>query len=312
LVRRYNDRVHEWEIWNEPDGGHGIAAEAFAEFHLRTAAIIRAEQPKARIYALALANPGKTEFAEALLKLAKERGQLGLMDAITIHGYPTNPDDTRAVERLRELAARYASHIEIRQGETGAPSGETVGALRHLPWTETKQAKWNLRRMLAHHGKDVPFNLFTLCDLKYSQPKITGWNRKGLLRCNDDQTIAGPKLAYFAAQRVFSVFDDTLERIRDFQCRAGTTESVAAFAWRKKDTGAPIVAVWFNGAPPTDSNAKTPVDITFPTVRFETPVYADLLTGKVYALPSSFPQIPLYDSPVLIAEKTALPIQAEP
>ena len=27
----------------------------------------------------------------------------------------------------------------------------------------------------------------------------------------DDQTVAGPKLAYFAAQRVFSIFDDTLE-----------------------------------------------------------------------------------------------------
>jgi len=312
LVRRYKDRVHEWEVWNEPDGGHGITPEAFAEFHLRTAAIIRSGQPKARIYALALANTGKTEFAETLLKLAKERGQLGLIDALTIHGYPANPDDTRAVDRFRELAARYASHIEIRQGETGAPSGETVGALRHLPWTETKQAKWDLRRMLAHHGKDVPFNLFTLCDLKYAQPKMTGFNRKGLLRCNDDQTVAGPKLAYFAAQRVFSIFDDTLERIRDFQFRADTTESVAAFAYRKKDTGAPVVTAWLNGHPPTDSNAKTLVDITFPALRFQNPVYADLVTGKVYALPSSFKQIPLYDSPVLIAEKAALPIEVEP
>jgi len=311
LVRRYKDRVHEWEIWNEPDGGHGITAEAFAEFHLRTAAIIRAEQPKSRIYALALAS-GKTDFAKTVLDIAKQRGQLNLIDAIVIHGYPPNPDHTKTVDNFRELVAQYAPHITIRQGETGAPSGETVGALRQFQWTEVKQAKWDLRRMLAHHGKDVPFNLFTLCELKYAQARMTGFNRKGLLRCNDDQTVAGPKLAYFAAQRVFSIFDDTLERIRDFQFTANTTESLAVFACRKKDTGATVVTVWLNGAPPTDSNAKTMVDIQFPSLRFKNPVYADLLTGKVYALPSSFKQVPVYDSPVLIAEKSALPIQADP
>ncbi|MCX7886373.1 MAG: glycosyl hydrolase 115 family protein [Verrucomicrobiae bacterium] len=309
LVRRYKDRVQEWEIWNEPDLGQGITAEAFAEFHLRTAAVIRAEQPKARIYALALANPGKTEFAETLLKLAKERGQLHLIDAITIHGYPANPDDTRPVDRFRKLVSRYSSNIEIRQGETGAPSGETVGALRHLPWTEVKQAKWNLRRMLAHHAKDVPFNLFTLCDLKYAQPKMTGFNRKGLLLCNEDKTVARPKLAYHAAQRVFSIFDESLERIRDFQFASTTTQSLAVVAYRKKVSGLPVVAIWLNGAPPTDSSSKTEIEIAFPSLHFKQAVYADLLTGNVCALPASFKKIPLYDSPVLIAEKAALPIQ---
>jgi hypothetical protein len=58
LVAHFMDRVQEWEVWNEPDGGHGITEEGFAEFHLRTAAISRAEQPRARIFALALASPG--------------------------------------------------------------------------------------------------------------------------------------------------------------------------------------------------------------------------------------------------------------
>jgi hypothetical protein len=321
IVARYKDRVHEWEIWNEPDGGHGITAEAFAEFHLRTAAIIRAEQPKARIYALALAGTSKTDFAETLLKLAKARGQLGLIDAITIHGYPKNPDDTKAVDRFRELVARYSDEIEIRQGETGAPSGETVGALRDVPWTELKQAKWDLRRMLAHHGKDVPFNLFTLCELKYAQKNMTGFNRKGLLRCNDDKTVAAPKLAYFAAQRVFSIFDDTLERIRDFKFTAPPDEKLAVFGYRKKNSDALIATVWLNGAPPTDSNATTPVDLTFHASRFTSPVFADLVTGNVHEIPRdrwsaeggnvTFKQLPLYDSPVLIAEKAALALDTK-
>ena len=203
LMTHFKDRVHEWEIWNEPDGGHGITASEFAEFHLRTATIIRAEQPTARIYAFALANPGKTEFIETVLKLAKERGQLGLIDAITVHGYPPNPDHI-GIDLVRRVAARYSPTIEIRQGETGAPSGETVGALRELSWTELKQAKWDLRRMLANHGKDVPFNLFTLCELKYTQPGMTGFNRKGsvALQRRHDGRLAEARLLR-RARRVF-------------------------------------------------------------------------------------------------------------
>jgi hypothetical protein len=320
IVARYKDRVHEWEIWNEPDGGHGITAEAFAEFHLRTATIVRAEQPAAKIYALALAGTGSTAFAEPLLQLAQQRGRLDLVDAITIHGYPKNPDQT-TVERFRQLAARYSPKIEIRQGETGAPSGPTVGALRDVPWTELKQAKWDLRRMLTHHGQDVPFNLFTLCELKYAQPRMTGFNRKGLLRCNEDQTVAGPKLAYFAAQRVFSLFDDALVRVRDFPFATPSDEPLAVFGYRQKDSGALVVTAWLNGAPPGDSNATTPVDLTFDAAGLTSPVYADLVTGLVYEIPRerwsvegdrvTFRQLPLYDSPVLIADRAALLLDAK-
>lgn len=322
LVARYRDRVREWEVWNEPDLGHGIAAEEFAEFHLRTAAIIRAGQPHARIYAFGLANPGKTEFAETLLKLAKERGQLGLINAITIHGYPKNPDDTKGVDRFRELAARYSPDIEIRQGETGAPSGETVGALRDVPWTELKQAKWDLRRMLAHHGKDVPFNLFTLCELKYAQASMRGMNRKGLLRCNDDMTVIGPKPAYFAAQRVFSIFDDSLVRAADFTFSAAPEAKLAAFCYRRKTSGAPVITAWLSGAPPADANEITPVDLTLADVTFSEPVFADLLSGEVHEIPRerwsqrdgavTFKQLPLYDAPIVIAEKAALALSASP
>ena len=143
------------------------------------------------------------------------------------------PQPTRPVNRNISF--------EIRQGETGAPSDVTVGALRDVPWTELKQAKWDLRRMLAHHGKGVPFNLFTLCELKYSQPKMTGFNRKGLLRCNEDMTVSGPKPAYYAAQRVFSIFDDSLERIADFKFTVPSEDKLAVFGYRKKEGGGAVV-----------------------------------------------------------------------
>ena len=76
-----------------------------------------------------------------------------------------------------------------------------------------------------------------------------------------------------------------------------------------------MVALWFRDDKPTDSDARTLVDLTFSGARFHEPVLVDLLTGEVRALPraevrSAFSQIPLYDSPILIAEKSALPIDA--
>jgi len=320
LVRHFRDRVHQWEIWNEPDIRKGNSPGDYAALFVRTAEILRAEQAAARIYALALA--GHLEFAEAFLRRIQEQGKTNLIDAVTIHGYPKNPDDTSNIDRLRALLARYAPAAAVRQGETGAPSGETVGALRNVAWTELKQAKWDLRRMLAHHGRDIPFNLFTLCELKYNQARMKGLNRKGLLRSNDDLTVAGPNLAYLAAQRVFAIFDDSLERSDRLKIEAVglPAEQLAALGYRKKEGRAAIVVLWQKAHPPTDSNAAEPIDLTLHGLAFSEPVYADLLSGNIYTIPrdrwsrdaggAKFKQMPIGDWPVLIAEKAALPLAA--
>ncbi len=312
LIRRYRDRVREWEVWNEPDIGKENTPDHYASFFIRTARIIRAEQPHARIYALALA--GNLAFAERFLQFAAGQNAFDLMDAVTIHGYPRNPDDTSNIDQLRAIIRRFGRDIPVREGETGAPSKfQERFALSKMPWTENTQAKWDLRRMLAHHAKGVPFNLFTISDLHYRQRGQIEMNYKGLLGTNPDQTISHAKAAYVAAQHVFAIFDHSLERLTNFTCTAGVSRALAAHAYARKSSGAPFVALWFNDASPSDSNATTPVDIRFSGVQFQEPVYADLLTGNVYALPkpvdgSSFKQIPLYDSPVLIAEKTSLPL----
>jgi hypothetical protein len=313
LVRRYRDRVDEWEVWNEPDHKR---PEEYANLFIRTAEIIRAEQPKARMYGLALA--GKFPFAEVFLAQLQERGKLNLLDAVTIHFYPQNPDDTSSVDAIRALLQKYGSSATVRQGETGAPSATGgFGALRGHAWSETTQAKWDLRRMLAHRGKDVPFNLFTLMELRYP----TGLNSKGLLKANEDMTVARPKPAYFAAQRVFAVFDDTVERVADFTATANATPALAAFGYRKTGGEGAIVTVWPGGAPPVDAMTTTPVDLTLHGLKFTEPVYVDLFSGKVLAIPADrwstegdavvFTHVPLYDSPILIADRAALPIDAK-
>lgn len=316
LVRRYKDRVTEWEIWNEPDVGTyipgfgaEITPEQYTDFFLRTAKILRAEQPEARIYGLALA--AVQEFALEFLLRLTITGQVEFLDAVTIHGYPSNPDDLSNVHALRRLLARLAPKVTVRQGETGAPSGPSSGALGNETWSELRQAKWDLRRMLQHHGQEVPFNLFTICDLKYAQKNVHGFNRKGLLLCNDDMTVARPKLAYAAAQRVFSLFDDSLERRRECAGTAGG-EALAVYGYRHREGRGDLVTLWRPDAPPVDADTSRPTDVVLSGVEFRTPVLADPLSGVIRSIPrdgweaeggrATFRGLPVGDWPVLIAE----------
>jgi hypothetical protein len=325
LVGRYQDRVREWEVWNEPDlNSAGTApASAYVDLYIRTAAIIRELQPQSRVWALALAH--RVEYADEFLAGMKAKRQLGLIDTITFHGYPRNPDDTSTVDRLRAIAAKHGAEVELRQGETGAPSQYQENfALAKIPWTETTQAKWDLRRLLAHRAKDVPMNLFTISDMHYtqasSQPNADGqlrMNYKGLLGTNPDKSIAQVKAAYYGAQTIFAVFDDTLKRIPDFACSTAAARRMACSGYRN-DAGGLLAALWFSDAPPVDANAVTATTVTLSTAKFTEPVLVDVRTSTVYALPrnqwkqdergATFRDLPVYDSPVLIAERGAVGI----
>lgn len=312
-VRRLKDRVHEWEVWNEPDGAKDVPAEEYAELFLRSAAIIREEQPKAQIYALSLSN--NVKYAERVLRVVRERGQLGLINAITFHGYPMNPDETR-LEGLRKMLEENGLNFPIRQGETGVPSTTgSSGALGKFPGSELTQAKWLLRRMLAFHGHDTPFNLFLLMEFDYSGMPHTGMNTKGLLKANPDKTVAYAKPAYYAAQHVFSLFDDTLKRVGEFALQGATDGPVAAYAYRQTGTDREAVVLWQSGHVPTESLTPTPMDLGFAGVKLSEPVLTDLRTGLVYSIPanlisrdkSGLPRIaavPIYDSPVMISDRS--------
>lgn len=312
LVRRYRDRVHEWEIWNESDIFKKMTLDQYVDLFVRTAMMIRREQPASRIYALSLAH--RTDYARDFLKAVAGHGKLDLVDAITFHSYPHNPDDLKTYHELRAVVAEFPRKIELRQGETGAPSGKTTGALGGYEWNDTKQAKWDLRRMLAHHGHGVPYNVFTLSDFYY--PK--GLNAKGLLRINPDLSVVGPKPAYFAVQTVFAIFDRTL-RLAPTKTVTSTAEKLAAYVWEHADTRRHFATLWFSAQPPVESYPFRPVDFTIAGAIFEDPVCVDLRTGEVFAIPHAnwsrragaceFRGIPLYDSPVLITSRGDLRIR---
>ena len=317
VAGRYGRYINEWEIWNEP----ASPLEDYSSLVIRTAKVIRRTQPEAHIIVAAWRE------VTPILDYLKEHDGLGLVNEFTIHPYSANPDRTYSrgpkrwrVDWLREQFAAYADHFTLRQGENGVPSvSGSHGALPQYDWNESTQAKWALRRLLGDLGRDVPSSYFGICDMKYPE-RI---NYKGLLAVNEDKTIHHVKTAYYAVQRVTAIFDNTVHRVSDF---AGTVEGGAEghtyslFGYRT-DPGAKIATLWRDCHRPGERPDIENLTITLPGMQFTQPVWVDLFSGNVYQIDTSrraatgdatvFQQVPVYDSVVLIAERSAVPLVAK-
>jgi hypothetical protein len=332
LVKRYGAHVTEWEIWNEP-GLHSVygkkkkkdpqaierSARDYADFFIRTARVVRGEQPQAQILGLSL--PGMPlAYAEAVLRRIKEQNAVGLLDQLTYHPYKANPDESyEVVEKLREMARSYAPHVQLRQGENGAPSVKGgFGAIANHDWDEQSQACWALRRLLGDLGRDIPSSYFSICDMQYPDRV----NYKGLLAINPDKTVNHVKQSYRAIQHLTAVFDSRVQRMRDFE---GRVEGVPAeahyalFAYRAAE-GQPIVTLWRTERPPFEPVTPVAATVVLPQLRFTEPVWVEMVSGVVFQIDKSlwtqhadraeFRGMPIAGAPVLIADRSAIPFTA--
>ena len=317
MVARYEEVVDEWEIWNEPN--YEIDARDYTELLIRSAETIREIQPDAKILAMALGSGVDYVYADSVLQMVEAQGKLHLIDEVTFHRHRFDPENYEPVAKLRQVVEGYASHIEIRQGESGAPSEfRETRALSGYPWTELTQAKWNLRRLLGDLGRGIPSSLFGIVDMKYPDEI----NRKGLLRISDDKTVARPKQAYYAVQNLTSIFDHDLKHMPNYPYRAVTDSSLSVFGFENRNSGKKVVAAWLNNETPKEENQIFEVDFTFFEGGFEEPVYVDLREGDVYRVPAErwtcngsmceFQRVPVYDSPVLIADRSNVRIDEAP
>ena len=315
MATRYNGRVRDWAMWNEPDCG-GKTPESIAAFNIRTAKIIKRIIPDSRIAGLSLAgnNPGHLE------KCLKAMGEdVRLFDWIIYHGYAPAPESSyENVEKQKAVLAKYNPKAKLRQGENGCPSEmATKFALSGIPWSEYSQAKWDMRRMLGDLGHDVESSVFTICDFNHRGREI---NLKGLLRINWNKEV-------IAVKRVVSIFDDTLERVKN--SRFGTRDTTLSTYEYKKECGGRVLVFWTHAdetkslkpkyARPGDSFETRPAVFKYPGGQpFKEPVWIDLLTGRVYAFPKEnqivvpagvvFIDVPVYDSPCVLTERRAVEI----
>ncbi|WP_028665068.1 GH39 family glycosyl hydrolase [Runella zeae] len=337
LVNRYKDKVEDWEIWNEPNFGDNTlnTPEAVAELNIRTAEIIKRIQPKAKISGLAMGHID-LKYADTFFKVIHQKGKMHLFDNMTYHDYVYNPDANYSkVADLRRVLDKYSTTVQLRQGENGSPSigGPNRGAIGDYDWSELSQAKWNIRRMLGDWGHDIECSILGIIEMNYGKTSgpITRMNVKGIIESDSLKRAIRPKMAYYAMQNVVSVFDDNLMRIKnihdthntnakigsdEIKYHKGTDRSVSVYAYEHKNTKKQVFTIWNDEYIPTNTNNVKNLNFTILNANFSQPVYVDMLTGAIYEIPdnqidkngnkTTFKSLPIYDSPILIADKSNL------
>ncbi len=321
MAMRYKGRVGDWEMWNEPDGNKNHTPEMVADLDIRTADIIKRVIPDARIAGGILSSPN-VKFAEGWLKRVTEQKKQGLFTWFIYHGYTRNPDvgHYENVEKLKALFKQYAPEIKLWQGEAGTQSEYCLGgALCKYPWTELTQAKWMTRRMLGDLGHDVGSLVFSIADLDYNRwdgYQLGDMDRYGLVKTDKQYRLLKVKMSYYAVQNVVAVFDNTLERLADEACTAQCAKATACYAYQHKPTGNSILVFWDKSAVPSNGNDTVSATLTLAKGKFTDPVWVDTITGGIFELPKDkmtvegekviFKDIPVYDAPAFITDKSLL------
>ncbi|MEM9675008.1 MAG: hypothetical protein ACFB15_18140 [Cyclobacteriaceae bacterium] len=315
LAARYKEVVDEYEIWNEGIHSKKNTVEEYANLYITTAEAIRSVQPEAQLLAMAIAGI-RPELADSFLAEMQRRNKLHLVDQITYHPYRQNPDEVyEQVLKLRAVVNRYDPRITIRQGENGAPSQyRRTKALREYPWTETSQSKWALRRMLGDLGRDIETSYFSIVDLNYPDEI----NRKGTLESDTTKKVVKAKPVYYALQHLAAIFDNTLARVPNYPYTTSADSSLSLFTYQHQATGQQVITLWLDGHVPSDSEEYQTIDLSVSAGHFNEVVWVDLRTGEVFEIPDSaiqrtgthytFTDIPIYDSPILIADKSLIPL----
>ena len=331
MALRYREKVQDWEVWNEPNFGDNKmnTPEATAEFNILTGRIIKRIQPDARISCLALGHID-LDYTERFFKYLHEKNACELFDNVTYHDYVYNPDANQlAVYRFSEIVQKYAPGMKLRQGENGAPSIPNAGgALGEYPWTELSQAKWDARRMLENLGNDIQCSVFSIAEMQYdTSGPIKTANVKGLLQTSPDKKVIRPKIAYYTVQQITSIFDDTLVRLsgvrkrfsldaQDGDCfHMNTDRSLSVYGYQKQGTTDRIYTIWRDDSIPAEAYPVSTLDFSFAGSHFRQPVLVDVISGRVYDFTDwerkegldVFRHVPVWDAPVLIAEKALIP-----
>jgi hypothetical protein len=316
MANRYRNTVRDWAMWNEPDIVSYHTPEQIVDFNIRTAKIIREIIPDARIAGLSLASSNANLF-EKCIKLLDDLHALPLFDWFIYHGYKFNPDEAYEVgNKLKNVLEKYQARGKLRQGENGCPSERSGNyAIAEHDWTEISQSKWNLRRFIGDVANNVETAVFTICD--YTQEK-RGINRKGLLLTDEHHKVIRKKMVYHAIQHMTAIFDDALIPVQG-KGAVIFRQNSAFFCFEHTRKNENLLVYWDRSGIPDDNltlNTAQLVTFDFP---FREPVLTEMISGAVFEIPKErihrdnkrlwFIDMPIIDSPFLIAERTILSLK---
>lgn len=324
LAGRFRGRVRHWEIWNEPDikvfwKPHEPSPEGYTDLVKLTAPLIRNAVPRSVIV-----GGGFAEFSYGFeyIEKALAAGLGEHVDCLSYHAYFPRPEAGYKcrVNALRALANRYKPGIRLWQGESGAPAAQGgVGAMGHLPWTEARQAKWMLRRVLADLDAGVELSsYFHLVDL-------VGYREGASASAAQEKTAMFgllkrdymPRASYRAYQCLCALFDSqtaSADLVADIQPIEPAPNGIITTTFVRK--GMPLYA-WWRPAEIMQDNTPGQAVASFwsgANARMSNPVLVDPLTAKVTKLDGLIESrgywrakdLPVEDYPLILTDHSAI------
>jgi len=306
-VTRYKEAVNEWEIWNEPFG----QGKDYAVLLVKTAEVIKRIQPGAVVLATAITDKDRDDCLEAL----KNANKLDLVDFWAYHPYTPNPDTSYTwVEKMEKQIAAYSPKYRLYQGEVGCPAIlEWTHALANYPWTEYSQPKWNLRRMAGDRVRNIPCNVFTMIDLRYTNMQQSF----GMIRSNLLLQFIYKRPTFYAVQHMMTFFDSTVKPVGLLAAESDSSRAITVAGFDKAGTS--VALVWYSDKVPSDELVWDKVSLTVKGATFKDPVYVEMVTGKVFDLDkaswssagadTTFKGLPVWDSPMMLAERGHVPLR---
>ena len=316
VVTHYKDVVKEWEIWNEPS--HSADPEAYANLMLQASQAIRKAQPDATIMGFTIHGSfsgGGLKFPRAVFEVLKKKDALNCVDYVTYHPYTVNPDEVYVkLQEMQDLLKEYNPKLKLYQGESGCPSILEWGhALNNQPWTEYSQAKWDTRRLVGDWARGIRSSIFTMVDLNYGFMLQSF----GLLRADLNHRIIYKRPSFYAVQHLTAFFDHAVVPTGLLAYESDTQRKMEVAGFKKNDLA--LVLAWFNDRKPDDTLAWEPIKLTIKGIVFKDPVYVEMITGRVFELShetwrvvgdnTEFAQLPMWDSPVMLVERTQVQLQ---
>ncbi len=173
IVGHFKDRVHYFELWNEPDNGTSaiqyIKPQDYVELVKRVAPVIRDEYPEAKIVvgSIIFHNPSGQYYLSNLI----QSDAMPLVDVVAWHPFffigPDYEDEwayyyayPAMLREIKQKALAHGFEGEFRGDEIGWCDyyQEDCGAALHR-FTNVTAAKYHTRGIVMHLGEDVIVHL---------------------------------------------------------------------------------------------------------------------------------------------------------
>jgi len=141
----------------------------------------------------------------------------------------------------------------------------------------------------------------------------------GLIRSNLLLQFIYKRPVYYAVQHMMSFFDDAVRPVGLLESQSNSTRTLTVAGFQKQSTC--VALVWYSDQVPSDELKWDPVDLTIKSVKFQDPVYVEMITGKVFNIDKAswktdganvaFTGLPVWDSPIMIAERSQVELKSK-